>query len=378
MKILLTFILAGLFYSSSFGQTAQDLYKEKNYPELAKLESNADKLSSDELYMVGYAFYRLENDHKAIELYDKAMAKGLDNGTIHFYKGLSLCYQKKYEAALKEIEISLNREPGNQEYMNQKALIYKYQGKEEEALRYFVKATELDNTYGEPFYWVASIHHGKQNLKKALELYYVALEKVPKHNSHYLTTLQNIGQLEYTFTKNYQKSAQAYAQAISLKKGNYDSYPKLIKAYNGAKQFTQADSVFDLMKVAYTDKKLPEDNMKFGNTAIYESAWKGQKLIVYKSFASPKEMLDVSYKIYLLDKAGDKIERVFMVEQTLQMEEDDVKHLLCERDKKSGAHITYSYGWASDTILPEALTKAVELVLDEKVKMGASSNFRGN
>lgn len=64
--------------------------------------------------MVGFAFFQLENDDKAIEFYDKAIAKGLDNGSVHFYKGLSLCYQKKYDEALIETEISLKKEPNNQ------------------------------------------------------------------------------------------------------------------------------------------------------------------------------------------------------------------------------------------------------------------------
>lgn len=376
-KTLLTFIATGLLYSFSYGQTVKELVKEKNYREVVKLEPKAAELAAEELYLMGYSFFRLENDKKAIEFYDKAIAKGLDNATVHFFRGLSLYYQKQYDEALKEVDIALNKEPDNQEYMNQKGLIYKYQGKEDQALTYFIKATELPNTYGEPFYWVASVYQDKKNFKKALEAYYIALDKVPKENSHYIKTLQNIGQLEYSFSKNYKKSAQAYEQAISRKKDNYDNYPKLMKAYNGAKDFDKADSVFKVMKVAYAYKKLPEDNMKFGNAATYESEWKGQKLIVYKAFAEPKEMLDVSYKIYLLDKAGDKIERVFMVEQTLQMEADDVKHLLCERDKKSGSHITYPYGWKSDTILPAALTDAVVLVLDGKLKFGASSNFNG-
>lgn len=376
MKTIFPLIACGLFCSFSYGQTAKELFKEKNYKELVKLESKSNELSGIELYMIGFGFFRLENDSKAIEFYDKAMAKGLDDGTVHFYKGLSLFYQKKYDQALKEVDIAVSKEPDNQEYMNQKGLIYKYQGKADLSLTHFIKATELPNTYGEPFYWVAAAYQDQQQFKKALEAYYVALDKVPQHNSHYLKTLQNIGQLEYTFTKNYRKSARAYEQAISMNKENYGYYSKLMKAYNGAKDLAKADSVFALMKVGYKDKKLSADEMKFGNVAIAESEWRGQKLIVYKSFAEPKEMLDISYKIYLLDKGGENIQRVFMVEKTVEAE-DGIKNLLCEKDRKSGSHITYPYGWKSDSIEPEALTKAVELVLTGKLEYGASSNFGG-
>lgn len=258
--------------------------------------------------------------------------------------------------------------------MNQKGQIYRLQGQEDKALEFFVEATKLPNTYGEPYFWVAYIYHGKQDFKKALELYYVALEKVPQHNSYYITTLQSIGQLEYTYTKDYKKSANAYAQAVALNPKDYEYYPKLIKAYNGAKEYAKADSIFGLMKIAYERKELSEDDMKYKNVAIDEYEWNGQKVAIYKYFIDPKESLDISYKVYLLTKAGDKVERTFTVEQTILLS-NGAKHLLCEKDKKTGDHITYPYGWDTDIIPLDNLKKAVGLVLDGKMKKGASSNF---
>jgi len=270
MKKTATFILTILLYSFSYGQTVTELYNNKNYQELVKLENKADKLTPDELYMVGFAFFQLENDNKAIEFYDKAIAKGLDNGSVYFYKSVSFFYSKKYDEALKQVDNALQKEPTNQEFMNHKGQIYRLQGQEDKALEFFVEATKLPNTFGEPFFWVAYIYHGKQDFKKALELYYVALENVPQHNSYYLTTLQSIGQLEYTYTKNFKKSADAYAQAVALNPKDYEYYPKLIKSYNAAKEFAKADSIFSLMKIAYEQKELSEDYMKYRNVAIDE------------------------------------------------------------------------------------------------------------
>lgn len=374
MKKLTTLILTSLFYSFSYGQTVAELYENKNFQELVKLETKADKLTPDELYMVGFAFFQLENDNKAIQFYDKAISKGLDNGSVHFYKGLSLRYLKKYDEAMKEVEISIKKEPTNQEFVNEKGLILYYQGQQDKALTVFEEAKKLPNTFGEPFYWVARIYHEKQDFAKALTLYYEAADNVPKTNSYYLTTLQTIGQLEYTFTKDYMKSAKAYSQVININPKDYEYYPKLIKAYNSAKEYAKADSIFGLMKVAYNNKELSEDDMKFKNISIDEYQWNGQKMTIYKYLVDPKESLDISYKVYLLTKAGDKVERTFMVEQTIQLP-NGAKHLLCEKDKKTGSHITYPYGWKTDTIPLDDLKKAVGLVLEGKMKQGASSNF---
>ena len=92
MRKIITLAIVILFCSLSFGQTMNELYKQKNYKELSKLEKDSAQLTPDELYMVGFAFFQLENDHKAIEFYNRSIAKGLDDGSVHFYKGLSLCY----------------------------------------------------------------------------------------------------------------------------------------------------------------------------------------------------------------------------------------------------------------------------------------------
>ncbi len=47
--------------------------------------------------------------------------------------------------------------------------------------------------------------------------------------------------------------------------------------------------------------------------------------------------------------------------------------MLCEKDKKTGEHITYLYGWETDAMPLDDLKKAVGLVLDGKMKKGASS-----
>jgi len=375
MKKAITFILSVLLYSFSYAQTVTDHFNNKNYKELVKLEKNAENLTPDELYMVGFAFFQLENDNKAIEFYDKAMAKGLDNGSVHFYKGLSLCYQKKYDEALKEIDISLKKEPSNQEFMNQKGQIFRYQGQEDKALEYFVEATKMPNTYGEPFFWIAYIYHGKGDYNKALSQYYIALDSVPQENNCYLNALESIGQLEYTLTKDYVKSAKAYSRAIQINNDNYELYYKLMKSYNAAKEYVKADSIFKLVKIAFEKGKLPKEDMEIKTVAIAQFEWNGHIATIRKSLIDPKEMLDISYKVFLLNKEGDKVERRFVVEKTIQFKKDGAKHLLCEQDKKNGDHLTYPYGWSMDNIPVDDLEKAVKLVLDGKMTYSAKSNF---
>lgn len=373
-----TIILTILFYSLTYGQTVSDLFNSKNYKELTEFEKKSEKLTPEELYMIGFANFQLENDNKAIEFYDRAIKSGYDKGIVHYYKGVSFFYLKKYDEALIQNDIALQKEPTNQEYMNQKGQIYRLQGKEDKALEYFEQATQLPNTHGESFFWVAYIYHGKQDFKKALSLYYIALDKVPQQNSYYKKTLESIGQLEYAYSKDYLKSANAYSQAIQIDKENYELYYKLIKSYNAAKEYDKAESIFNLVKNAFENEKLPKEDMEIKTIAISQFEWNGQTAIIRKSLIAPKESLDISYKVFLINKEGDKVERRFVVEKTIQLESDGAKHLLCEQDKNTGDHITYPYGWTSDNIPLDDLEKAVKLVLDGKMEYGAKSNFSKN
>ena len=63
-----------------------------------------------------------------------------------------------------------------------------------------------------------------------------------------------------------------------------------------------------------------------------------------------------------------------MVEKTSQ-NPDGVRHLLCEKDKKTFTHITYPYGWKTDAIPLDDLEKAVLLVLEGKMEPGVSFRY---
>jgi tetratricopeptide (TPR) repeat protein len=208
--------------------------------------------------------------------------------------------------------------------------------------------------------------------------YYEAEKNLPENNNNYFTTLVTIGQLEFTFNKDFNKSIIAYEKAIQLDNENYEIYYKLMKSCNAAKEFTKADSLFKIVKEAYKNKKLPKADMEFKAVSIAQFEWDGQFATIIKSLEDAKEILDITYKVFLLNKQGDKVERRFVVEKTIQVEKDGVNFLLCEQDKKTGEHITFPYGWKEDNITTDELEKAVKLVLDGKIKQVASSNFNKN
>lgn len=372
-RLLLIFLL--IFTLSNLNaQTVEELYSSRNYKELIKFEDKTENLDKNQLYYIGYAFFQLENDTKAIEMYDKAIEKGLDDDNIYLYKGLSLRYDKQYDKAIKSFEIAIERNPKGQKNYTELANTYYYQEQYESALEYFYKARELEYELGDPYFKLPYIYHQQNKFKKALEEYKVSAKLINKLDPKYIEIIKNIGQLEYLVTKNYENSIKAYTEMVSLLPNDYDLYPKLIKAYYANENYIKGDSIFNIMKMQYEKGNLSDEYKKYKNVAIDEFEWNGQKVITHKYFEEPKETLDLMYKIYLLSKDGKSIERTLMTEKTIQIGENGAKHLLCEREK-SGVHHTYSYGWSTDNIDYPSLKKSISLVLDEKLKPSASSNF---
>jgi hypothetical protein len=112
------------------------------------------------------------------------------------------------------------------------------------------------------------------------------------------------------------------------------------------------------------EKVLPEDNMKFKNVAVDEFRWNGQWINIFKSFEKPKDMLESIYKVYLIDKSGEKIERKFNIEKTLQVEKTDAEFVVCEESK--GGHTTYPIGFKDDTFTIKELRERIVKILNNK------------
>ena len=355
-------------------QTVEDLYVKRDFQALVKYSDRADELSEIELYYIGYAFFQLENDSKAIEMYDKAIKKGLDDDNIYLYKGLSLRFDEQYDKAIEKFRIAINRNPSGQKNYTELANSFYFQSELDSALVYFYKARELDFELGDPYLKIPNIYQIREDYKKALEEYQVSASLINKNDPTYIEILMYIGQLEYSVFKNYDKAIISYSKMLSLDPENYDLYPKLIKTYYAKEDYAKGDSLFNILKIEYEKGTLSDAYQKYGNAPIDEFEWNGQIVATYKYFKEPEETLEEMYKIYLLSEDGLSIERTFMTEKTIQLEKKGTKHLLCERGK-SGVHHTYPYGWSTDSIDFLSLKKAVINVLNEEVKPSASSNF---
>lgn len=373
IHLTLTIILTFLFGTIN-AQTVEELYNNRDFKELIKYADKSEELTKDQLYYVGYAFFQLENDKKAIEMYDKAIAKGLDDDHIYLYKGLSLRYDQQYEKAVETFKIAIERNPKGQKNYTELGNTFYYQKKYDSALVYFRKARELEFELGDPYFKVPDIYHIQQDFKKALEEYYVSASLINKEDPIYVEILKSIGLLEYAVTKNYTKSIKAYSEVLSILPKEYNLYAKLIKAYYANENFVKGDSIFNILKTKYENEELPTEMQEIKGETVDEFSWNGQRVSAMKYYKTPTEFAEPIYQFFLIDKTGTKVEKKILTEKT-SIDLDGTKHILCGIDKETGTHYTYPIGWKTDEIDYKRLKEYVILILDGEMKSQASSNF---
>lgn len=320
------------FYFSSFffAQKVENLFNEEKFAELINLENQSSNFTNRELYYLGFAFFRQEDDNKAIEYYDKAIKKGFDNPVIFFQKGLSEMYLQKYDNALANFNTAIS-------------------------------SVAIAEFYIEK----ARIYHLKKDFVNEEKVFLEGLEKSEvKNDKWYLELIKNAGNFYYAQNKNFQKSENIYYDGISIYPLEYILYEKLIKSLNAQNKFSEANIYFEKMRNFYKEKVLPEDYLNFKNVAVDETEWNGQWINIYKSFERPKEMLDSIYKVYLIDKSGEKVERKFNIEKTLQIEKTDPEFVICEESEKG--QTTYPIGFKDDSFTIKELRNKITAVLNSK------------
>ena len=235
-------------------------------------------------------------------MYDKAIEKGLEEDFIYLYKGLSLRYNQQNEEAIEHFKIAIEKNPKGQTNHTELGNSYYFKEAYEEALIHFKNARALPYELGDPYLKLPNIYHIQENFEKALEEYRISAELIHKEDPIYPELFKEIGLLEYTVFKNYDKSIAAYQKVIALNPTDYDFYPKLIKSYYAKEDFTKGDSLFNILKREFENGNLSEDFTKFGTVPIAEFKWNDQNIAVYKNLETPKKALDLMYKIYLISK----------------------------------------------------------------------------
>ena len=222
MRIILTSFLVCLLTISN-AQSIQELFQNHEYKEIIKKAKKPKKLSGLELSLVGYSYSMLLDHQNAIVFFDLSFDKGYENFYSHFLKGYSFRNIKQYDKALIEVRKALRVKPNNQELVSEIGLIFYDQNKLDSAIFYFNKATALENTFPEPYYWLGRIHDEQQNFANAIKYYNQASILLARGSHYQKAAVKRLAELEYWFSKNYQKAISTYSELLISDSTNFNA-----------------------------------------------------------------------------------------------------------------------------------------------------------
>jgi len=87
-------------------------------------------------------------------------------------------------------------------------------------------------------------------------------------------------------------------------------------------------------------------------------------------------MIDIIYTGYVMSNGGEKMERIFQTEQTIQLTDNSPKHILCEVWTDGKGRSNYGVGWKNDDFTPDDFVALIKEVLTGKIKAAASTRLK--
>ncbi len=372
-KILLTTLTIFFFILSNYAQEQITTELEKAYREAKYdliISEHSDKVSeypAKAIYYVGMAYYMKADDNNVLKLMDLSIKKDKTDPDTYFIKGMTLNYMGQYDKAIESFNKAIEFDSSNSNYFSGLGDSYVSQKEYDKALSAYIVATEKNEPIDRPFAMIPQIYAELNQADKALEAFYKSKETISKESDSYINALYNIGLYEF-LNKDYNKSEIAYKELIELAPTDYSSYAKLIQVYYGKKEYEKAKLLKEKLYEAYEQGKLT-DNLK-SMFCFDQFNWNDKLILAYERFAVKKSELYYKHIFYVIN---DKDETEFTIQtenSPISVELGGPKYVLGM--DKNGTHSTFEYGFEEDFNY-EDLKKTVILVLDEKIKAGASS-----
>ncbi len=139
----------------------------------------------------------------------------------YFQKGLAYFQEKNYELASVEFNRSVQTDSSYKLSYYYLGIISDFQGKLDQAIKYYKKAISLDGEFSEAYNALGAVYSKQQKWDDALKNYQKALENKLYTTPH--VPYLNMGRV-YMAQKNYNKAVEAYLDAKRFVKQDFIIY----------------------------------------------------------------------------------------------------------------------------------------------------------
>jgi len=315
-------------------------YRIKNNEKAIKYFEKSIKYSPNNLLSSNYLgnVYKTKKEYdKALEYYQKAI--DVDSKYVYAYSNIGNVYKtkKEYDKALEYYQKAIDVDSKYVHAYNNIGIVYETKKEYDKALEYYQKAIDVDSKYVYAYSNIGDVYETKKEYDKALEYYQKAIDV----DSKYVHAYNNIGNV-YKTKKEYDKALEYYQKAIDV-----DS--KYVHAYNNIGDLHYDEKEYD-KALEYYQKTIDIDpNKAIGYGAlgiIYAKKNEYKKALMYgeKAVGLDSKMNSILPLIYFLTNTN-KQKSVQLIDEALEVEKNKlnllIKAAIQAWDKKYKSSITY-------------------------------------
>ncbi len=300
--LIFLLLFAGTVYSQS---RIEKMLKQKRYQELAEMAPQADKLGGKDIFHIGQACMKLQDDQKAIELFNKALNKGYKNGEIYYARGIAQTNLEFYEEAIGSFEQALYYLPMRKKVLIELAGAYYKNYQLDSAYNTYNKIVENWSDYFPAQIMLCQIDHEEERYSQALDCYYKKLHLFKRDDFYYREALEAIVRLEWHQFANYPKTEKALKNLLDAFPNNYGYSMQLMQLYNYTGRYADAAAIENYVLTGYNDLKLDESFYQKGVMLVDQFDTAQYHMEAFRVF-QPEKANSCFYKTFIFNFDGSR------------------------------------------------------------------------
>lgn len=295
-----------LISASVFGQSRiEKMLKQKRYEELAAMAPQADKYSGKDIFHIGQAFIKLREDQKAVEMFDKAIDKGYQNGELYFAKGIAESNLELYDQSITSFEQALYYLPMRKKVLIELAGAYYKNYELDSAYSTYYKVAENWGDYHPAQLMLCQISHEQEKYSEALACYYQKLPAFKKDPFYHRKALEAVVRLEWHHFENYTKTEKALKNLLDAFPENYGYSMQLMQLYNYTGRYADAATIENYVLQGYDDLKLDESYYQKGVMLVDQFDTAHYHMEAFRVF-QPEKTGNCVYKTFVFNFDGSR------------------------------------------------------------------------
>ncbi|MBK7036663.1 MAG: tetratricopeptide repeat protein [Bacteroidetes bacterium] len=373
MKKLLA-ILFILLITTTYGQVDltdkfRELFNENSYDEIIRYKPKKDEeLTAKALYYIGMSYYMKTQDNAAMKYIDMAIEKGPVDWDMFYYKGMLLFYADKFEESLPYFDKAIVMLPDETDFYAGKGEAYYSMENRDSAIVYFEKAAKLENCEPRVLLFMGEIYQYQNKIENALTAYKTALPQLTPNDDSHQNCSFNVGLMQQ-LTEKFPEARETFEKHISLYPTDFHAMAKLIQVYYSLTEFDKAIPYKNILYAAHKSDKLKEGMKEM--FCFDQFLWNDMRVMAFENFDETGDFMFVKHHFYILDNNADILYRIDSESSpAISINDPNSKYVLCL--VKDESHFTYwQYVFNDDYKYPE-LKAAVLDILNDKVKPSAS------